>query len=509
MAQKRRPKPLVGIASAAFLLAIFVIGRRWLAGTPEPIPHDIPSAAESPIGVTLATVGFTSAPRMLEATGTVKAEMEAAVSTKVTGRIVRMLVREGDAVRGGQPVAVLDARDLDAAVAQADASLRAANVGRDTAVVAERMERSMSAARIVEARARVAQSAAAVQAAQAKLDLLESGPRKQERAQASLAVAQAKSSLALADSNLRRMESLMNEGAISRQQYDIYRTASDVAKAQYDTAVQSQSMTEEGSRAEEIRAAREQLRQAQAGLAQAEAGVSQAEAAAHQVEVRRQEIRGADAQIGQTRAALRAAEVTRDFATVAAPFDGVVTAKLADPGAMATPGTPLVKIQGGAIRLEAVVPESGLSAAGTGRPVTIRLDAMGARPLVGRISEVAPQGDASSHTFLVKVTLPSGSGARAGMFGRAAFPLGNERRMRIPAPAVVERDGLHYVYVAGGDGEARLRLVTVGESDGGSIAVLSGLQPGERIVTSGLDRVTDGARIAPSGGESRTRVAGR
>lgn len=430
-------------------------------------------------GVLLVTLSRT--PLWIEATGTVRAELEATVGTKVSGRVLRVLVREGDLVRRGQPVVQLDARDFDAAILQADANLRAAQVGRDTARVSATMEDATSKARIAAAQAQLGQADAALQAAVARKEQVESGPRKQERASASLAVAQAKSNLVLAESNRKRMAGLVAEGAISQQYFDTIQAQYEVAKAQYESARQSESMTGEGSRAEEIRGARETVRQAQAALELAKAGVQQAKAGAMQTAVRRQEIAGAEAQIGQSRAAREIAAVTRDYATLVAPFDGVVTQKLADPGSMAGPGAPLLKIQGGAIRLEAVVPESALGRVRQGIRLPVRLDALGEREVTGVVREIAPQGDAASHTFLVKIDLPPGMGARAGMFGRARLQTGVEEALLVPASAVTEREGLRYVQVVDPSGKAQLRLVTVGEPRGGRIPVLSGLNAGEKI----------------------------
>src|SRR5262249_30609041 len=148
-----------------------------------------------------------------------------------------------------------------------------------------------------------------------------------------------------------------------------------------------------------------------------------------------------------SRAALQLAAVTRDYATIAAPFDGIVTKRIADPGAMASPGVPLLMVQGGTLRLEAIVPESALVSVRKGSTVPVTFDALPARALTGGVVEIAPQGDPSSHTFRVKIELPSGSGAAAGMFGRARFVTGTEKRLLVPARALVEREGLHYLYV--------------------------------------------------------------
>jgi RND family efflux transporter MFP subunit len=188
-----------------------------------------------------------------------------------------------------------------------------------------------------------------------------------------------------------------------------------------------------------------------------------------------------------------------------APFDGVVSARLVDPGAMAAPGVPLLKVQGGAIRLEAVIPESALTHARRGATLPVHLDALRGPELSGRIVETVPQGDPASHTFVVKIDLPPAAGAKPGMFGRARLAIGWEERLLVPAAAVQERDGLDYVYVVDATDTARVRLVTVGAPDGGLVPVLSGLREGERIVAGGRERVTEGVRVAIREGNGDAR----
>jgi RND family efflux transporter MFP subunit len=397
-------------------------------------------------------------------------------------------------VRRGQPLVQMDARDLDAAVDQAAAGVRSASVGYGNAQVAASMEQSMSAARIAQAEASLANARATLEAARAKSEMVQNGPRRQERTQAALGVAQAQSALNLAQSNVARMKSLFEQGAVSKQQLDTYQNQYEVAKAQYDTARESQSISDEGSRSEDIRAAQEGVRQAQAGLALAQAGVKQARAAAKQADVRRAEVLGAQAQVGQGKAALQMARVTLDYATIVAPFDGVVTRRSVDPGSLASPGTPLLILQGGDLRLEATVPEGKLSSVRKGSSIPVELDAFSGRPVTGRVVEISPQGDATSHTFVVKVRLPGDSGVRSGMFGRARFRTGTERQILVPSTAIVLREGLTYVYVVGDGNRASLRLVTAGASAGQQTAILSGLHAGERVVTSG--EVNDGQEVA-------------
>lgn len=489
------------------VLGVFIIGVSIVLGvTSQRRGHQYErpvEAAWEAVQAPILQVMQSDTPQWFEATGTVRAQWESAIASKVMGKIMAISVREGDVVRRGQTLIELDARDIEAAIAQSEANLRAAQVGFENARIAAKMEASLSAARIAEAQAGVDRSEAELKAARARLDLVLSGPRSQERVQAKLAVEQAKSNLELAESNLARMRSLLAEGAISQQQYDIAKTAYEVATVQYRNAQQAQSLADEGSRAEEIRAAQESVRQAQARVAQAHAALKQARAAALQADVRRQEIRRAEAQIGQARAGLQMSRVTHSYTRLSAAFDGVITERLADPGSMATPGVPLLKVQGGSLRLEAIVPESVLSAVRLGLFVPVQLDALERRALAGKVVEIAPAGDPTSHTFVVKVALPPGSGARAGMFGRARFRTGVKRRLLVPASAVWEREGLHYVFTVDDSNVARLRLVTVGEALGDRIAILSGLKSGERIVAAGRERITDGTPVlSDSGGRS-------
>ena len=253
-----------------FMAALMILGAWRLAAHQNPPTSASGKRPPSPVAskeeVRIGEVKSETLPQWLTVTGTVRPEFEAALSTKVSGRVNRVLAREGDVVRRGQPLIQLDARDYDAAIRQSAANLRAVDINRGTAEVTAKMESSLSAARIADANAKIAQSEAALSAANAKLELVQAGPRKQERAQATLAVLQAKSQLALAESNLRRMEGLVNEGAISRQQYDAAKTAGEVAQVQYQTANEAQNMTEEGSRKEEIRVAEQAVHEAQADL---------------------------------------------------------------------------------------------------------------------------------------------------------------------------------------------------------------------------------------------------
>ncbi|CEK20637.1 RND family efflux transporter, MFP subunit [Chthonomonas calidirosea] len=484
--------PVIGLVGMAFW-------HRHISSAEATASQSQPTRSNTAITAPVEKVALTTLPDTIEVTGNISPIVQTDIAPKITARILSLPVHEGSHVTTGEVLAVLDTRDLDASIAQAEAGVLAAQAAYRGAQMAEQMEGKVDNAQIAAAQAQLREAQAALAAAKAKQQLVDTGPRKQERAQAALAVAQAKAQLVLAERDLHRMAELYNEGAISAQQYDTYQSRYEVAKAQYESALQQQSLVNEGSRSEEKQAAAEAVRQAESAVRRAEAGLREAEAAAAKAQVRHEQTQNALATLQQSRVALQLARITRSYAVLRAPFDGVITQKLADVGAMAMPGVPILREEGTQYRLELNVPESALPAVNVGKPLEVQIDALGNRHLFGIVTEIAPQGDPSSHTFIVKVLLPAERDVRTGMFGRVKLPIGAERRLLVPASAVMEREGLHYVYVVDSQNVIHLRLVTLGSAYGKSLEVLSGLNPGERIVADiSSPKLQDGMQIRPT-----------
>ena len=190
---------------------------------------------------------------------------------------------------------------------------------------------------------------------------------------------------------------------------------------------------------------------------------------------------------------VRAAGIMRDYAKLAAPFNGVVITRTVEPGNLATPGAPLLTIeQDGLYRLEASVDESKLASVRVGQAVEAVLEAD--RKLKARVSEIVPSVDAASRTYIVKLDLPATPNLRTGMFGRAIFPLGVQKAVAVPLAALTERGQLQSVFVVE-EGVAHIRLVTTGRRTGNAVEVLSGLTAGEKVVLPVPVGLQDGARV--------------
>jgi RND family efflux transporter MFP subunit len=204
-------------------------------------------------------------------------------------------------------------------------------------------------------------------------------------------------------------------------------------------------------------------------------------------------VEAAAASVESARAAGDAAAATESFARIAAPFDGVVTEKMVEPGNTAAPGTPLLRLEDTRqFRLDVRVDESRVAQVSPGDGVQVSLDAgADGRPTVvgGTVTEIGRAVDAGARTFLVKIRLPAGPGLRSGMFGRAQFSTQRRRALTVPAGALVRRGQMTSVFVVEQD-IARLRLVSVSGTE-----VLAGLSAGEVVVVTPPSALTDGRRV--------------
>jgi RND family efflux transporter MFP subunit len=166
-----------------------------------------------------------------------------------------------------------------------------------------------------------------------------------------------------------------------------------------------------------------------------------------------------------------------------------------EPGNLAVVGQTLMVLDDpGHYRLDAEVGESAMGRVRLGQTAPVVVDALG-RTFEGRVAEMIPAADPASRSVTVKLDLPAAPGLRSGIFGRVRFAAGERKALLVPAGAVVERGQLTAVYVVDELGVARLRLVTAGQRRGDRVEILSGLDPGERVVIEGAERVTDGGRV--------------
>lgn len=208
--------------------------------------------------------------------------------------------------------------------------------------------------------------------------------------------------------------------------------------------------------------------------------------------VAKQEYEAALSRARVARGAAIEAETMLGYAKIVAPFDGVITRKLADVGDLASPGKPLLEMEDpAALRLEAGVPDAIIGRVEPGAKLGVRV---GSNAIEGTVGEIAPAADPNSRTSLVKLDLPPAPGLRAGQFGRVSIPVSETNVLRVPVSAVIQNGQMELVFVAINN-HAQLRLVKTGKRIGNEIEVLSGVDAGEQVVTGGAAGLVDGQPI--------------
>ncbi len=203
--------------------------------------------------------------------------------------------------------------------------------------------------------------------------------------------------------------------------------------------------------------------------------------------------RDADDRLRFAQGALAEAEAMLAYSTVRAPFDGVVTEKHALPGDLATPGLPLLVLESNQhLRAEGNLPEKLASALHIGDALPVVVEDSAA-PVTGKIEELSSAADAVSRSLLVKVALPAGL-ARSGQFVRLLVPAGVADAPFAPMSAVTRFGQMERVFVVE-QNHAVLRLVKTGRETAGRVEILSGVNPGERVVLAPPAALRDGAAV--------------
>jgi RND family efflux transporter MFP subunit len=252
--------------------------------------------------------------------------------------------------------------------------------------------------------------------------------------------------------------------------------------------------------------------QAQAGLVEAQATAADAAAnaerartlqntgalSAQQINQYMTAAETARARVAAARATLRAQQLRQKFVQVAAPDDGVISARNATVGAVVPAGAELFRlIRQGRLEWRAEVTASELGRIKPGIPVSVSA-ASGSR-LQGKVRMIGPSVDPRTREALVYVDLQQPAGdappVRAGMFARGEFKLGESSALTVPQQALVLREGFSYVFRLMPDKRVQQVKVGTGRRIGDQVEVLEGLAPDADIVASGAGFLNDGDTV--------------
>ena len=187
---------------------------------------------------------------------------------------------------------------------------------------------------------------------------------------------------------------------------------------------------------------------------------------------------------------------------IRAPFDGYITSRPVAVGEYVTTSSTVATVMKlDPIRLRLQVPEVQAGHLRAGQRVTGTIDALGAQPVEGRVTAIHPALDPATRAVVVEATIRNPGGrVRAGMFATAKIARSeDERAIFVPREALVaDPNTSSFRVFTVSDGLARLRVVQPGAARDTEVRILSGVQPGDQVATSGLEQLFDGASVTPA-----------
>ena len=325
-----------------------------------------------------------------------------------------------------------------------------------------------------EFQAQVNQARANLASAEARLQQLRTGSRPQEKMRDKAAVLQAEARLRTAEAEYQRTERLHREGVSSKSELDRALAERDTAAALLEAAKQSSTMTDIGPRPEEIRAA--------------------------------------EAEVQQTRAALDYAQTQLAATEIKAPVSGTVLERIVERGEMVSPSafggsgarTSVVDLADLTdLQVELDISQTDFSRLKMDQKAEIIPEAYPNLKYTGYIAEIAPEANRAKSTIQVKVKVENpNQQLRPEMNARVNFLADNSvskennstGRILVPKQAVVRKDNSAFVFVIKGD-RVEQRAIRAGGEVGDDYQVLEGLSGNESVALLGADKLRDGDRV--------------
>ena len=207
---------------------------------------------------------------------------------------------------------------------------------------------------------------------------------------------------------------------------------------------------------------------------------------------------GSVVQPGQTVAVVSRDEVGFEFKDFEVKSDvkGVVARLLQNPGASVNPAVPLMTLVDiDRVKVMAAVDEKKIRFIKMGQAARVSLEAYPGETFRAQVTNISPVANPLNRTIDVELSLPNpGYRIKPGMYAEAEWTTAERQALVVPIAAVVDRAGQKYVFLADG-GRAQIQPVTVGQVVGDVIEVLTGLQAGQQVVTTGASQLNDKDKI--------------
>ena len=409
----------------------------------------------------------------ISASGKVEPIKSVNVSPKNPGRLVELMVEQGDKVLAGQTLAVMENLEIRAQTAQSKAQLQEAKANLQ-------QNKVTIAGDIRQAKARLAQTEARLAQAKARI------PRDISQAQAQLHSAEAR--LKLTQERIKRNQYLLERGAISQDSYD-----EAVNENQNALAL----ISEIKQRLEQLRTTRNPE------ISQLEAEVSEMKLALEQREQSFQdEINALQAQVELAQARLEQSEIQYADTIVKAPFEGIITQRYAVEGSFVTPSTSasssasasatsiLALAQG--LEIIAKVPEVDIGQLYQGQKVEIIADAYPENVFTGKVKRIAPEAIVEDNvtSFEVRISLLTGQDKLRSKMNVDVTFLGKELKntLVVPTVAIVTQEGATGVMLLNEENKPEFMPVKIGLTLQDKTQIIEGITADDKVFIDMPDR---------------------
>ena len=195
-------------------------------------------------------------------------------------------------------------------------------------------------------------------------------------------------------------------------------------------------------------------------------------------------------------AAVALAEAELEKTAIKAPFDGLVGLRTVSVGDYVGPGTDLVPLEAiDPLNVDFRIPEQFLSTVAVGSRLQVSFDALSGVEREGSVGAISPQVDVGGRSLLLRANVPNPDGVlRPGLFARVQLELAETQGMVVPESALAPSGDAQYVYRVA-DGVVQRVMVQVGQRTGAHVEIVQGLNEGDQVVVSGLQKVRDGIEV--------------
>ena len=328
------------------------------------------------------------------------------ISPKVSGHVIKLHITDNQQVNEGDLLVEIDPRDFEARLAQARASLLAAQARHNSSQINVKLTSATSSAAVMQASSGLGQATSNVQSTRAQTEVMRSrldqarvqiktAQANAEQARAQSAAADAEATRAAAD--VTRYQQLYDRDEVSHQQFDQAVAAARVGKAQLEAARLKVAATDmqvaDALAAEEVAAngllqAESQIQESQARVGEARGQLAGANAAPDQVAASRSQVNVSSAEIEQAQAAVQQAELELSYTRIFAPESGRVTRKAVEEGALLQVGQVLFAIVPDDLWVNANFKETQLTFMQPGQSVEIDVDAYPDKAFRGHVDSI-------------------------------------------------------------------------------------------------------------------------